>query len=144
MCAFCVCARMLRLTLEQKELCRSRLKLLSYLKRLETYEVTTIGRHSSGTIDLSDGNPLLTLRGVILRYRKAPQLQKDHLIKAVKIFFLGLISFDCLSMKCQQIVIQFTVSLLTQNMLKRQIIQMSSLQCQLNVSLIYLLFNPLI
>lgn len=32
---------MLRLTLEQKELCRSRLKLLSYLDRLATYEVTT-------------------------------------------------------------------------------------------------------
>lgn len=33
---------MLRLTLEQKELCRSRLKLLSYLDRLATYEVTVI------------------------------------------------------------------------------------------------------
>lgn len=32
----------IRLTLEQKELCRSRLKLLSYLDRLATYEVTTI------------------------------------------------------------------------------------------------------
>lgn len=29
-----------RLTLEQKELCRSRLKLLCYLDRLATYEVT--------------------------------------------------------------------------------------------------------
>lgn len=32
-----------RLTLEQKELCRSRLKLLIYLDRLETYEVKELG-----------------------------------------------------------------------------------------------------
>lgn len=32
-----------RLTLEQKELCRSRLKLLAYLDRLATYEVTIAG-----------------------------------------------------------------------------------------------------
>jgi len=31
-----------RLTLEQKELCRSRLKLLTYLDRLETYEVRNV------------------------------------------------------------------------------------------------------
>lgn len=34
-----VCVCICRLTLEQKELCRSRLKLLSYLDRLATYEV---------------------------------------------------------------------------------------------------------
>ncbi|XP_029318532.1 LOW QUALITY PROTEIN: NBAS subunit of NRZ tethering complex [Cottoperca gobio] len=34
-----------RLTLEQKELCRSRLKLLSYLDRLETYEEILGGPH---------------------------------------------------------------------------------------------------
>lgn len=33
----------LRLTLEQKELCRSRLKLLTYLDRLATYEVNIAG-----------------------------------------------------------------------------------------------------
>ncbi|KAM8832299.1 NBAS subunit of NRZ tethering complex isoform 1-T1 [Spinachia spinachia] len=36
-----------RLTLEQKELCRSRLKLLSYLKRLETYEEILGGPHAA-------------------------------------------------------------------------------------------------
>lgn len=44
---------MLRLTLEQKELCRSRLKLLSYLDRLATYEVTTITRYHSSILDES-------------------------------------------------------------------------------------------
>lgn len=38
----CVFMCILRLTLEQKELCRSRLKLLSYLDRLATYEVKII------------------------------------------------------------------------------------------------------
>ncbi len=43
LCLFvCVCMCVLSLTLEQKELCRSRLKLLSYLDRLATYEVTTV------------------------------------------------------------------------------------------------------
>ncbi|XP_039637337.1 neuroblastoma-amplified sequence isoform X1 [Perca fluviatilis] len=36
-----------RLTLEQKELCRSRLKLLSYLDRLETYEEILGGPHAA-------------------------------------------------------------------------------------------------
>ncbi|KAM6906602.1 NBAS subunit of NRZ tethering complex isoform 2-T2 [Lycodopsis pacificus] len=36
-----------RLTLEQKELCRSRLKLLSYLDRLETYEDILGGPHAA-------------------------------------------------------------------------------------------------
>ncbi|XP_045917344.1 neuroblastoma-amplified sequence-like [Micropterus dolomieu] len=36
-----------RLTLEQKELCRSRLKLLSYLDRLETYEKILGGPHAA-------------------------------------------------------------------------------------------------
>ncbi|KAM9354661.1 LOW QUALITY PROTEIN: NBAS subunit of NRZ tethering complex [Pholidichthys leucotaenia] len=36
-----------RLTLEQKELCRSRLKLLSYLDRLETYEEILGGRYAA-------------------------------------------------------------------------------------------------
>uniref|UniRef100_A0A8C2TJ77 NBAS subunit of NRZ tethering complex n=1 Tax=Coturnix japonica TaxID=93934 RepID=A0A8C2TJ77_COTJA len=36
-----------RLTLEQKELCRSRLKLLTYLDRLETYEEILGGPHSA-------------------------------------------------------------------------------------------------
>lgn len=46
----CVCVFMciLRLTLEQKELCRSRLKLLSYLDRLATYEVKTVRNPFSG------------------------------------------------------------------------------------------------
>ena len=33
------------LTLEQKELCRARMKLLQYLDRLSTYEVTPKHRH---------------------------------------------------------------------------------------------------
>uniref|UniRef100_A0A3B5BP03 NBAS subunit of NRZ tethering complex n=1 Tax=Stegastes partitus TaxID=144197 RepID=A0A3B5BP03_9TELE len=42
-----VCVRMFRLTLEQKELCRSRLKLLSYLDRLATYEEILGGPHAA-------------------------------------------------------------------------------------------------
>uniref|UniRef100_A0A8C6U4N8 NBAS subunit of NRZ tethering complex n=1 Tax=Neogobius melanostomus TaxID=47308 RepID=A0A8C6U4N8_9GOBI len=62
-----------RLTLEQKELCRSRLKLLCYLDRLATYEVTTVRVHGHWFIFPQESNVLAL--DILFTYHGAELLQ---------------------------------------------------------------------
>lgn len=63
-----MCFSLCRLTLEQKELCRSRLKLLCYLDRLATYEV----RVKSGLENiLLSLNTELTAHSILIRVQTA-------------------------------------------------------------------------
>lgn len=84
-----------RLTLEQKELCRSRLKLLTYLDRLETYEVSSEFSHHRYSF-----NFCITSSYTFL------------LFIAVLMFMALLKSYSLSLEKCKRFSVQVTVFLL--------------------------------